>query len=119
MRRRLKVDDIQMKTAIETNEFGKDIIGSASNVAVIMTQDWCPQWHSMNRYIENLSKDNFEADIYEILYNKESYFHDFMAFKELIFKNHSVPYIRFYRNGVFTNESNYISKKSFLKHLGY
>ena len=108
-----------MNAAIEKKEFGDDIISSAGKVAVIMTQDWCPQWHSMDRYIGKLSTENLDVDIYEIVYNKENYYKDFMKFKEIVFKNFSIPYVRYYLNGVFTGESNYMSKNKFLKYLGF
>ena len=119
MTRRLKINDDQMKAAIRTKEFEKGITASAGKVAIIMTQDWCPQWHQMNDYLEELSREPLDIDVYEVLYNKEKYYHDFMNFKEEVFKNNYIPYIRFYINGKFTAESNYISKKNFLKLLEY
>lgn len=117
MNRGLKINDDQMKTAIRAKEFDKEITASACKVVIIMTQDWCPQWHQMNDYLEELNRESLEIDVYEVVYNKEKYHHDFMNFKEEVFKNDLIPYIRFYIDGKFSAESNYISKKKFLKLL--
>ena len=65
--------------AIETSEFGNDVIASKSNVAVILTQDWCPQWHYMREWIYDLDID---LDLYELEYNKVDCFDEFRNFKE-------------------------------------
>ena len=110
MIRRLKIGNDQIRIAMEHNEFGNEIITSSSRVAIIMTQDWCPQWLQMKYYLGRLKEDSFDIDVYEVLYNKEDYFNDFMRFKEEVFFNDNVPYIRFYIDGIFIGESNYISK---------
>lgn len=72
MVRRLKISNEQIKTAIGHNEFGNEIITSCSRVVVIMTQDWCPQWLMMDRYLGKLEGKDFDIDVYEILYNREN-----------------------------------------------
>jgi len=52
-------------------------------------------------------------------YDKEPFFEDFMEFKEDVFGNRSVPYVRYYRNGELIAESNYISQQGFLAKLGH
>ncbi len=51
-------------------------------------------------------------------YDRESFFEDFMEFKENVFGNRSVPYVRYYRDGELIAESNYISRQGFLSKLG-
>ena len=38
-----------------------------------------------------------------------------MRFKETVFRNHQVPYIRYYIEGRLVKETNYTSKDFFLK----
>jgi hypothetical protein len=97
--------------AIENGEFGDDVL-KHEKVVVIMTQDWCPQWINMNRWIYSLKSDK-SIEIFELVYNKTDYYRDFMKFKESTFDNHSVPYLRFYKNGKLVNETNYINMQRF------
>jgi hypothetical protein len=41
----------------------------------------------------------------------------FMTFKEETFGNREIPYVRYYRNGSFSRESNYISLDGFKDRL--
>lgn len=104
----------QALEAIEKGEFGTDITSSKSNVIIILTQDWCPQWRSMKSWIYNFETE-LEIDIYELEYNKESYFKKFMKFKESIFQNYDVPYLRYYKDGKLIAQTNYINKNSVLE----
>jgi hypothetical protein len=107
------INKIAIFETIKNGEFGKEIIDSRKNTAVIMTQDWCHQWKMMNGWIGTLS-DDIELDIYLIIYNKEDYYEEFMSFKEEVFGNYEIPYIRYYVDGVLVQESNYVPKDSFL-----
>ena len=79
-----------------------------------MTQDWCPQWKRMKEWVSELPGDT-NIKFYEIIYNKEDYFNDFRGFKENIFKNGLIPYVRYYVNGELKGESNYVSEEGFMK----
>jgi hypothetical protein len=50
-------------------------------------------------------------------YDLEPWFESFMAFKEDSFGNREVPYVRYYREGVFSGESNYLSADGFTTRL--
>jgi hypothetical protein len=41
-----------------------------------------------------------------------------MAFKESSFNNREIPYVRYYRNGSFSRDSNFIPAEGFKSRLG-
>jgi len=45
------------------------------------------------------------------------WFEAFMEFKENIFNNREIPYVRYYKNGKLTGESNYVSLEGFVSRL--
>lgn len=107
----------QALAAVALGEFGPDVAGSAPRVAVVMSQDWCPQWLSMYRWLADLeSEETAEAiNVFTCVYNREAYFQDFLHLKEKTWNNYHIPYIRFYRNGTLTCETNYIEKARFIE----
>lgn len=114
---RLMISGEKVRDAIKKGEFSSDVLTSAETVAIVMTQDWCPQWLNMQKWIYRLETGK-SVDIYELIYNKEPYFKEFMSFKENIWNNHSVPYLRFYNNGSLARETNYISRTEFAGIIG-
>ncbi|OHD80429.1 MAG: hypothetical protein A3J97_05020 [Spirochaetes bacterium RIFOXYC1_FULL_54_7] len=102
--------------AIAKGDFGPEVIASAPRVAVVLTQSWCPQWVMMRMWLDRAEKDA-DATVFLVEYDKEDYFEDFMAFKEDMLGNRSVPYIRYYRDGVFTGDGNFIGKDGFVAKL--
>ena len=109
-----KLTDAQVRNAIAAGEFGDDVIRSSRCVAVVMSQSWCPQWHMVERWLGALPCEA-EIDIYSVVYDNEPFFEEFMRFKETVFRNHQVPYIRYYIDGRLVKETNYTSKDFFLK----
>lgn len=103
---------VQAQYAMENGEFGFDVIHSAPYVIVLMTQDWCPQWKKMNEWLYDIEIDK-EVLVYELVYNKETFFQDFRTFKEDKWHNFEIPYLRFYHNGNFMNESNAVERRIF------
>lgn len=106
------LDKEQAMYAISHGEFQRSVTASKSRVVIVLTQDWCPQWHDMEGWIYRLETAE-DMDIYQLEYNKTDYFDDFMNFKENEWNNHSIPYLRFYKDGVLYRESNYISEEMF------
>ena len=104
----------QALACITHKEFGDDIIRSAENVAVILTQSWCPQWSIMKMFLAGFSGSN----IYYLEYDQTDFFDIFCAFKENVFANDQIPYIRYYQNGILTNTSNAVTEDAFFKNLG-
>lgn len=117
MTNKKQINKEQAMYAIENGEFGKDITASKNKVVVIMTQDWCPQWLALKSWVYEIETEE-DIDIYELEYNRVDYFDTFMNFKENIWGNHNVPYLRFYKEGTLINESNYIDRLQFIDKLG-
>jgi hypothetical protein len=109
-----KITRDQAIHAIKTGEFGDDVIASNTKVAVLLTQDWCPQWHSMKGWLYDLDMD---CDLHELIYNLEDYFDEFKNFKETKWRNGLVPYIRYYFKGKLVHESNYVSREEFMRNF--
>lgn len=109
-----KISRDQAFHAIKNGEFAPAVAASSPRVAVVMTQDWCPQWSAMKRWIYGLEAD---FDLYELVYNLEDYFHEFRTFKETSWKNGHIPYVRYYVDGTLAAVSNYVSPEEFLKNL--
>jgi hypothetical protein len=95
---RLTLSEDDIRYAMSNGEFGSDVISSAKTVVIVMTQDWCSQWQEMKNWIYELETGK-TVDIYEIVYNREPYFKEFMSFKENRWNSRFVPYLRFYENG--------------------
>lgn len=114
----LKLTDEQATTAIEQGNFDETILNASEKVAIVLTQSWCPQWIFMRTYLKKLTTDKSEETkemtVFTLEYDKVSYFDQFMRFKEGVFKNDLVPYIRYYKNGELIETTNYVSKHGFL-----
>jgi hypothetical protein len=104
----------QVKNAVKNGEFESEVIKSKGKVVLIMTQDWCPQWHDLRSWVYNVDSYN-DIDIYELEYNKVDYGEELQNLKENQWDNSNLPYLRFYKNGKLVKETNYISKQEFIK----
>ena len=103
------LNDSDVQTAIDNGEFGSSIIGSKKNVAIILTQNWCSQWKYLERDLEeNKDSAEIDLDIYVFIYNRSPLFQKFMQFKESVYNNDQIPYVRCYKDGVFFKDSNYL-----------
>lgn len=98
-------------------EFDAAIREAVPAVAVVLSQSWCPQWLWMKHYLDALGSEPGIA-VYWIEYDKESFFAEFLRFKEETFDNRQIPYVRYYRQGRFVRDSNYIDKNGFMRALG-
>jgi hypothetical protein len=108
-----KLTEEQIRTALAHGEFGDDVIKANRNVAVIMSQSWCPQWFMLNLWLKTLPKES-DIHIFTTVYDQEIYQDEFMKFKETVFLNREIPYIRYYINGTFVKDTNYTSRGFFL-----
>ena len=109
-----ELSEAQIRSVIKNHEFDESIIGSNKNVAIVMTQSWCWQWRMAKEWIASVS-DISELDIYTVVYDNKGFYEDFLDFKENIFGNYEIPYIRYYIDGKLIGESNYVPKDSFLE----
>ena len=103
----------QCARAMRDGEFGEDVRGAAELIAVVLTQGWCPQWKMMASWLD-AAAESAGAKAFYIEYDEEDFFEPFMAWKEDVLGNRSVPYVRYYRGGALAAESNYISRDGFL-----
>jgi hypothetical protein len=113
-----KLSPAQCERAMAEGEFGPELLASAPAVALVLTQSWCPQWAWMRSYLEGLPPDPAFAVFY-VEYDREEFFEPFMAFKEDVLGNREIPYVRYYREGRFARESNFIDSGGFLRLLGH
>ena len=114
-----KLTESECRAAIAAGDFSAEVRGAAPTVALILTQSWCHQWRSMSGYldeVERLAGDR--AEIRYVEYDREPFFDDFLTFKEDVFGNREVPYVRYYRDGALVAETNFTSKQGFLAKLG-
>ncbi|MFW6223899.1 MAG: hypothetical protein ACOC4A_03320 [Spirochaetota bacterium] len=118
MLKRDRLSEEQARFAMEQGEFGEDVRTADENVAVVMTQGWCPQWTAMNVWLGFMKRRGkpaeFNVTVLEFVYDKVDFFPQFMAFKETHFGNYEIPYIRYYKNGTLVSASNYTTSADFL-----
>jgi hypothetical protein len=107
------IEKKQALDAVHNGEFGDDIIRSAERVAVILTQSWCPQWHSMQRFTADFS----EAEVFVLEYDRTDYFDLFREFKERVLVNDQIPYIRYYQQGRLVAQTNAVNQELFRQNL--
>lgn len=112
----------EARYAMENGEFSASLINKVQHLAIILTQSWCPQWRFLQAYLEGLepqleAQHSGKTAILSMEYDKTAIFHPFMHFKETVFKNDQVPYIRYYKNGKLITESNFISAQGFRDRL--
>ncbi len=103
----------QCAKAMGGKDFGQDVIGAADLVAVVLTQGWCPQWSMMSSWLD-AAAEAAGAKAFYLEYDSEDFFEPFMAWKEDVLGNRSVPYVRYYRGGSLVAQSNYLSKDGFV-----
>jgi hypothetical protein len=101
---------------LKDGELAPCLVGAADAVAIVLTQSWCPQWAWMRSYLAEIPPGE-GREIFWVEYDLEDFFETFMKFKESVFGNDQVPYVRYYRGGKLVAESNYVDKGGFLRFL--
>lgn len=114
MGNRFEITKEQAVYAVEKGELEDSVTGSCRIVVAVFTQDWCPQWVDMKRWIGEI---DVEFDLYELVYNKVDYYREFMSFKERKWGNYDVPYLRIYKDGILSKETNYMGRSRLEKLL--
>lgn len=109
----VEMTEDQASAAIKNGEFSNDLTDAAQNVAVVLTQDWCPQWRAMKQWLSKGEADT-DVTVFYFIYNKSSIAKEFMGFKETVLNNYLIPYVRYYQNGSLIHESNYTSRDRFI-----
>ena len=119
-----KLTEEECLFAIENNGFDPALVDCPA-AAIILTQSWCPQWIAMKKYLpkveQTLGTTPGDVRIYYVEYDIENWEklenEAFMTFKEDAFDNREIPYVRYYVNGVYARDSNYISIEGFKSRL--
>lgn len=105
---RKTLSDEQARYAIINGGFPAEITESSDTVALILTQSWCPQWTFMKMSLRGLkdNREDLDLTVYTYEYDRSPIFNDFMNFKESVYRNWEVPYVRLYKKGQFIGDSN-------------
>ena len=74
-----------------------------------------PQWGALKPALENLKA--IDIDVWVFIYDQSGIFEEFKRFKEMVLANDEIPYIRYYRNGEFIKDSNFVEINVFTKIL--
>jgi hypothetical protein len=109
------ISTIQALATIQNGEFSEEIKQSKKSVAIVLTQSWCPQWSRIKRGLEQLTDPNL--DIWVFIYDQTEIFDQFLQFKENVFGNDEIPYIRYYHEGHLITTSNAVDLEEFLQFL--
>jgi len=117
MMHRSELHEEHIQHALDHGELPDAVIGAYPNVAVILTQGWCPQWKSMDTWL-TAAAHKAEPQAYELsvpcfVYDKSPLFKKFRKFKEKVWGNHHVPYVRYYKDGKLFDETNYLPSQEF------
>jgi len=114
-----ELTEAECRAAMENGDFDPSLFSAPT--AIILTQSWCPQWTAMKSYLPKAEKAlpgvliyyvEYDTAVWDSLKNET-----FMSFKENTFNNREIPYVRYYRDGILSRESNYISLDGFISRL--
>lgn len=110
------IDEKEMQIIIDTKEVSDNIKNASENVLAIFTQDWCGDWKGLEREL-NANENNSDIDItiFICMYNQTSLYEPFMNFKETVWKNALIPYLRYYKNGSFVKDTNHLPFQRLIK----
>jgi hypothetical protein len=125
--KRIQLTEEDAREILSTGEIPERIRNSSPFVAVILTQGWCPQWKAMNAYLDQWCQGGSRADgenassttekpavfVYHLVYDTLPFFNRFLVWKENTFKNYDIPYVRYYQEGKFVGESNFVDLDGF------
>lgn len=102
----IDLTDDECRAMISEGGVPEPIRGRSSRVAVVLTQSWCPDWRVMRNYLSRLDEPGLT--VFAVEYDQRPIFRELMAFKETVFGNHEIPYVRHYRDGRLVGESNLV-----------
>lgn len=102
-------DDVIERTLTE-GEFPEEVRQAGEKVVVVLTQDWCPDWHAMEVFLPQYAD---QVTIFVLEYNRHPEFERIMGFKEDHFANREIPYLRYYHQGRFITATNQLPRGTF------
>jgi hypothetical protein len=104
------LSDADLTRTIESGEFPEEVRLAAEKVVVVLTQDWCPDWHAMDAFLPSFED---KAAIFVLQYNQHKDFQKIMTFKEDVFQNREIPYLRYYHQGQLIVATNQLPRGTF------
>ncbi len=108
----------QAERTIAEQELPADLRRIGRFTALAATQDWCPDWHAVSRWLEshasNGRPEDIDITVFTVEYNRLECFESFLEMKEQTWQNYFVPYIRYYVDGELVDESNSVSADAFV-----
>ncbi len=107
--------DQEMLETAQNGEIPASLLAKSKNVIAIFTQDWCPDWHRTEKDFKSHQDYSEDILVYIAIYNTSIYSEQVMAFKEDVWKNGLIPYIRCYKNGTFLKDSNAMAFERIVK----
>jgi len=110
----LTFTETDLRSTLENGELPDSIRNAGPHVVVIWTQDWCPQWADLQSWV--LEETN-HAPVYLLVYNLHPWFHELMHFKEKVWGNRQIPYVRHYYQGILGSEHNWLPRQTFREQL--
>ena len=111
------ITEDQAREIMAAGDIPESMISASRLVAVILTQGWCPQWGAMESYVARMAAGgpggHPDLTVFQLVYDALPFYHEFLYFKETRFNNLHIPYVRYYRDGGFLGDSNYIGESGF------
>ncbi len=104
------LNEDSLRTAMLEGEFPSEVRNAAEKVVVVLTQDWCPDWHAMDSFLPQFTD---QAAIFLLTYNRHPLFQRIMEFKEDTFDNREIPYLRYYYQGQLIVATNALPQGTF------
>ena len=104
------LSDKVIAQTLRDGEFPEEVRLAAEKVVVVLTQDWCPDWHAMDRFLPQFEG---EVAVFVLEYNRHRDFQNIMAFKEDVFGNREIPYLRYYHQGQLVVATNQLPQGTF------
>ncbi len=105
-----QLSETEIDQTISQGEFPPSVLQADERVVVVMSQSWCPQWHDMASWLDEFAS---KAAIYQIVYDTRPDFGRIMTFKETVFDNRQVPYLRYYYKEQLILAANWLPKRTF------
>lgn len=110
----LSLTEADLTATLAAGEIPESIRHAADHVIVIWTQDWCPQWADLERWV---LEEAIDIPVYLLVYNRHPRFQELMTFKEDIWKNREIPYVRHYVQGKMVAAHNWLPRTTFQEQL--
>lgn len=104
------LSDEVLRRTMEEGEFPEEVRLAAEKVVVVLTQDWCSDWLAMEPFLGDFAQ---QVAVFVLEYNRHPDFEAILEFKEEVFGNREIPYLRYYHQGRFIVATNQLPRGTF------